>query len=40
MRWPIVIATKPTRAIRDAVKRFFEGECPQQAVGIAYWVLF
>ena len=40
MRWPIVIAKKLARVIPDAVERFFADECPQQAAGIAYRVLF
>jgi membrane protein len=40
MRWPAVIAEKLARVAPDAVERFFEDECPQQAAGIAYRVLF
>jgi membrane protein len=40
IRWPIVIAKKLIRVIPDAAERFFADECPQQAAGIAYRVLF
>jgi membrane protein len=39
-RSPIVIAKKLVRAIAEGVERFFADECPQQAAGIAYRVLF
>jgi membrane protein len=35
-----VIAKKVARVIPDAVQRFFADQCPQQAAGIAYRVLF
>jgi membrane protein len=35
-----VIAKKLTRVIAEAVQRFFVDQCPQQAAGIAYRVLF
>jgi membrane protein len=37
---PIVVAKKLSHAVPDAVERFFADECPQQAAGIAYRVLF
>jgi membrane protein len=40
LRWPVAIAKKLARVIPDAVERFFADECPQQAAGIAYRVLF
>jgi membrane protein len=39
-RWPIVISKRLVHTVPDAVERFFEDECPQQAAGIAYRVLF
>ena len=38
--WPLVITKKVARVIPDAVQRFFADQCPQQAAGIAYRVLF
>jgi membrane protein len=35
-----MIAKKVARVIADAVQRFFADQCPQQAAGIAYRVLF
>ena len=40
VRWPVAIAKKFARAIPEAVERFFADQCPQQAAGIAYRVLF
>ena len=40
LRWPVATAKKLARVIPDAVKRFFADQCPQQAAGIAYRVLF
>jgi membrane protein len=40
LRWPMVIAKKFARVVPDALERFFEDQCPQQAAGIAYRVLF
>jgi membrane protein len=40
LRWPVVIAKKLARVIPDAIERFFADQCPQQAAGIAYRVLF
>ncbi|HET8872196.1 MAG TPA: YihY/virulence factor BrkB family protein [Gaiellaceae bacterium] len=39
-RWPVAIAKKLGRVIPEAVERFFADQCPQQAAGIAYRVLF
>jgi membrane protein len=36
----VAIAKKLTRVVPDAVERFFADQCPQQAAGIAYRVLF
>jgi membrane protein len=38
--WPVVITKKVARVVPDAVQRFFADQCPQQAAGIAYRVLF
>jgi membrane protein len=38
--WPVAIARKLARVIPAAVQRFFVDQCPQQAAGIAYRVLF
>lgn len=38
--WPVVVTKKVARVIPDAVQRFFADQCPQQAAGIAYRVLF
>jgi membrane protein len=40
LRWPLAITKKVARVIPDAVQRFFADQCPQQAAGIAYRVLF
>jgi membrane protein len=40
VRWPVAIARKLARVIPEAVERFFADQCPQQAAGIAYRVLF
>jgi membrane protein len=40
LRWPVAIAKKLARVVPDAVERFFADQCPQQAAGIAYRVLF
>jgi membrane protein len=40
LRWPVAITKKLARVIPDAVQRFFADQCPQQAAGIAYRVLF
>jgi membrane protein len=40
LRWPVVIVKRLARSIPDAVERFFADQCPQQAAGIAYRVLF
>jgi membrane protein len=40
VRWPVAIAKKLARVIPEAVDRFFADQCPQQAAGIAYRVLF
>ena len=39
-RGPIVFAKKFIRTVPEAVEQFFADECPQQAAGIAYRVLF
>src|SRR5213078_520164 len=38
--WPVLVTKKVARVIPDAVQRFFADQCPQQAAGIAYRVLF
>jgi membrane protein len=40
LRGPVAITKKLARVIPDAVQRFFADQCPQQAAGIAYRVLF
>jgi membrane protein len=40
VRRPVAIARKLGRVIPEAVERFFADQCPQQAAGIAYRVLF
>jgi membrane protein len=40
LRAPVAIARKLARVIPEAVQRFFADNCPQQAAGIAYRVLF
>lgn len=40
LRWPVAIARKLARVIANAVEEFFADQCPQQAAGIAYRVLF
>jgi len=40
LRLPVATVKKLARVIPDAVKRFFADQCPQQAAGIAYRVLF
>jgi uncharacterized BrkB/YihY/UPF0761 family membrane protein len=40
VRWPVAIARKLARVIPEAVERFFADQCPPQAAGIAYRVLF
>jgi hypothetical protein len=40
VRWPVAIARKLGRVIPEAIERFFADQCPQQAAGIAYRVLF
>ena len=35
-----MVTNKVTRVVPDAVQRFFADQCPQQAAGIAYRVLF
>ena len=40
LRWPVLVTKKLARVIPDAVQRFFADQCPQQAAGIAYRVLF
>jgi len=35
-----LVTNKVTRVVPDAVQRFFADQCPQQAAGIAYRVLF
>jgi membrane protein len=37
---PVRIARKLARVVPDALRRFFADQCPQQAAGIAYRVLF
>jgi len=37
---PVVIVKKFARVVSNAVQRFFADQCPQQAAGIAYRVLF
>ncbi len=40
LRLPVAIVKKLARVIPEAVERFFADQCPQQAAGIAYRVLF
>jgi len=40
LRGPVAITRKLARVIPDAFQRFFADQCPQQAAGIAYRVLF
>jgi membrane protein len=40
VRWPVAFAKKLGRVIPEAVERFFADQCPPQAAGIAYRVLF
>jgi membrane protein len=40
LSWPRVITRKVAHVLPDAVQRFFADQCPQQAAGIAYRVLF
>jgi membrane protein len=40
LRLPVATAKKLARVIPDSVERFFADQCPQQAAGIAYRVLF
>jgi membrane protein len=40
VRRPVAVARKFARVFPEAVKRFVEHQCPQQAAGIAYRVLF
>ena len=39
-RWPVAIARRLGGVIAEAVERFFADQCPQQAAGIAYRILF
>src|SRR5881396_3002268 len=38
--WPVAITKKVAWVVPEAVQRFFVDQCPQQAAGIAYRVLF
>ena len=40
LRWPVAIAKQLAGVIPEAVEQFFADQCPQQAAGIAYRVLF
>jgi membrane protein len=40
LRRPVAIAKKLANVVPAAIERFFADECPQQAAGIAYRVLF
>jgi membrane protein len=40
LRLPVATAKKLARVVPGAVERFFADQCPQQAAGIAYRVLF